>query len=216
MQSHCPFPASLSSQTFMRDDLLLGPFKLQNGETGEQIGLVRNIPELIALWQKIPLSSVAYHARQQHLSRWFFSRAEFGLAKRFRASDYPSDFIDEQGRERADWLRNWILSEVRAHRNKMTSFVESPEAADATTLMVRCGSGSLGGKGRGFRFLHNVADRFNLISCSPPPSLTVSEQAKGEGGVCGEGRGREVGGMGGVEGGCRDRTKGRREEGKGT
>lgn len=200
----------------MRDDLLLGPFKLQNGETGEQIGLVRNIPELIALWQKIPLSSVAYHARQQHLSRWFFSRAEFGLAKRFRASDYPSDFIDEQGRERADWLRNWILSEVRAHRNKMTSFVESPEAADATTLMVRCGSGSLGGKGRGFRFLHNVADRFNLISCSPPPSLTVSEQAKGEGGVCGEGRGREVGGMGGVEGGCRDRTKGRREEGKGT
>ena len=61
----------------------------------------------------------------------------------------------------------------RAHRNKMTSFVEKPESADPSTLMVRCGSGSLGGKGRGFRFLHNVADRFNLSSAFPDISIVV-------------------------------------------
>ena len=61
----------------------------------------------------LPESSVAYHARQADLSKWFFARAEFMLAKRFRASQFPADFIDANGRERADWLRNWILSEVR-------------------------------------------------------------------------------------------------------
>ncbi|KAL1495700.1 hypothetical protein AB1Y20_016563 [Prymnesium parvum] len=160
-------------QLFMRDDLLLGPFKMQDGVTGAQLGMVRTVPELIQLWQQLPLTSVAYHARHQHLSRWFFARAEFGLAKRFRASDYPGDFIDETGNERPDWLRNWILSEVRAHRNKMTSFVESPENADPTTLMVRCGSGSLGGKGRGFRFLHSVSERFNLFAAVPGVSIVV-------------------------------------------
>jgi len=160
-------------QEFMRDDLLIGPLKMQDGLTGAQIGTATIVPELITLWQQAPLTSVAFHARHQHLSRWFFARAEFGLAKRFRASDYPTDFIDETGNERPDWLRNWILSEVRAHRNKMTSFVEAPDSADPSTLMIRCGSGSLGGKGRGFRFLHNVAERFNLLSAVPEISIQV-------------------------------------------
>ena len=36
--------------------------------------------------------------------------------------------------ERADWLRNWILSETRAHRNKLASGVENAHQADAATL----------------------------------------------------------------------------------
>ena len=65
--------------------------------------------------------------------RWFFARAEFQLAKRFRASQYPQDFIDQHGKERPDWLRNWILSETRAHRNKLASGVENAHQADAAT-----------------------------------------------------------------------------------
>ena len=60
---------------------------------------------------------------------------------------------------RADWLRNWILSETRAHRNKLASGVENAHSADAATNIARLGKGSLGGKGRGFRFLHSVSDK---------------------------------------------------------
>ena len=36
------------------------------------------------------------------------------------------------------WIPKWI-PQVRAHRNKMTSFVENPATADPSTLMTRCG-----------------------------------------------------------------------------
>ena len=156
-----------SLRDYFRDDLLFGPLKFQDGVTGEQLGAVSNVSELAKTWAELPLSSVGYHARHSHLSRWFFARAEFELAKRFRASQYPQDFIDATGRERPDWLRNWILSEVRAHRNKLASTVENVQAADATTPIVRLGSGSLGGKGRGFRFLHNLSDKINMSTRHP-------------------------------------------------
>ena len=162
-----------SLRDYLRDDLLFGPLKFRDGVTGEQIGAVSNVSELAKTWAELPLSSVGYHARHSHLSRWFFARAEFELAKRFRASQYPQDFIDATGRERPDWLRNWILSEVRAHRNKLASTVENVQAADATTPIVRLGSGSLGGKGRGFRFLHNLSDKINMSSVIPDVEIHV-------------------------------------------
>ena len=73
------------------------------------------VTQLMHTWERLPLSSVAYHARNCDLSRWFNARAEFALAKRFKASNFPEDFIDSQGKERPDWLRNWILSEA-SHR----------------------------------------------------------------------------------------------------
>jgi phosphoenolpyruvate synthase/pyruvate phosphate dikinase len=77
------------------------------------------------------------------------------------------------GKERPDWLRNWILAEVRAHRNKLASTVENATTADASTPIVRLGTGSLGGKGRGFRFLHNLSDKFNMSTVIPDLELVV-------------------------------------------
>jgi len=162
-----------SLRDYMREDLMFGPLKFQDGISGKEIGSVSTVSELMTTWEGLPLSSVAFHARQSHLSRWFFARAEFALAKRFRASQYPQDFIDADGRERPDWLRNWILSEARAHRNKLASNIEDVSTADASTPIVRLGSGSLGGKGRGFRFLHQLSEKFNMATVIPELELVV-------------------------------------------
>ena len=45
--------------------------------------------------------------------------------------------------------------------------------ADASTPIVRLGTGSLGGKGRGFRFLHNLSDKFNMSTVIPDVELVV-------------------------------------------
>jgi len=162
-----------SLRDYMREDLMFGPLHFQDGVTGKPMGSVSSVTELMTTWADLPLTSIAFHARHSHLSRWFFARAEFQLAKRFRASQYPQDFIDEQGRERPDWLRNWILSEVRAHRNKLASTVENVQTADATTPIVRLGSGSLGGKGRGFRFLHKLSEKIDMATVIPDVELVV-------------------------------------------
>ena len=154
-------------RNFVQDDMMFGPLTFKDGVSGTTLGKVSNVTELLETWKDLPLPSVAYHARRADLSSWFFARAEFTLAKRFRASNFPHDFIDDQGRERADWLRNWILSETRAHRNKLASGVENAHSADAATTIARLGKGSLGGKGRGFRFLHSVSDKYGLATLMP-------------------------------------------------
>lgn len=74
---------------YIHEDLMFGPLKFQDGVTGKPLGQVANVTELLNVWAELPLTSVAYHARFSHLSRWFFARAEFQLAKRFRNSTYP-------------------------------------------------------------------------------------------------------------------------------
>ena len=82
----------------------------QDGVSGTTLGKVSNVTELLETWKELPESSVAYHARRADLSSWFFARAEFTLAKRFRASNFPHDFIDDQGRERyADYIVHYIV-----------------------------------------------------------------------------------------------------------
>ena len=158
---------------YMREDLMFGPLHFEDGVTGKRMGSVSSVTELMATWEKLPLSSVAFHARHAHLSRWFFARAEFQLAKRFRASKYPEDFIDEAGKERPEILRDWILTETRNHRNKLASTVENVQTADGTTPIVRLGSGSLGGKGRGFRFLHKLSEKIDMANVIPGVELVV-------------------------------------------
>ena len=163
-----------SLREFLVDDLMFGPLKFQDSD-GTPLGGASTVASLLKTYENLPLSAVSYHARHSHLSRWFFARAEFQLARRFRASNYPADFIDGDGKERPDWLRNWILSEVRAHRNKLASTVENAQTADATTPIVRLGSGSLGGKGRGFRFLHTLSDKIAMGTVIPDMELIVPQ-----------------------------------------
>jgi|TARA_B100000513_G_scaffold193719_1_gene121458 CheY-like chemotaxis protein len=166
-------PALLRTlRDFMRSDMSMGPLHFKDGETGRELGSVSTVTELLKTWERLPLSSVAYHARHSHLSKWFLARAEFQLAKRFRNSNYPADFIDSSGKERPDWLRNWILSEVLAHRNKLASGVENA-GADPGMPLVRLGSGSLGGKGRGFRFLNQISERHGFTNLLPNLALVV-------------------------------------------
>jgi len=65
------------------------------------------------------------------------------------------------------------LREVRDHRNKLASTVENAKTADETTPIRRLGTGSLGGKGRGFRFLHGLTDKFSMGTVIPELELHV-------------------------------------------
>jgi len=57
--------------------------------------------------------------------------------------------------------------QVRAHRNKLASGVENFENAEPDMPFMRLGAGSLGGKGRGFRFLNGVLESQSLENIMP-------------------------------------------------
>jgi len=158
---------------FIYEDMNFGPLVFTDGMSGRQLGSVSTVSELLDTWEQLPLKSVEYHARRCDLSKWFFARSEFQLAKRFRASNYPAHFIDAQGQQRPDWLRNWILAEARANRNKLASDVENVRYADPSMPIVRLGSGALGGKGRGLRFLNSLVDDYGLENVMPDVCISV-------------------------------------------
>uniref|UniRef100_A0A6S9V7X9 Pyruvate phosphate dikinase AMP/ATP-binding domain-containing protein n=1 Tax=Chrysotila carterae TaxID=13221 RepID=A0A6S9V7X9_CHRCT len=158
---------------FMTEEMKFGPLVFRDANTSKALGTVSTVTQLLSTWEQLPLSSVAYHARRADLSKWFLARSEFQLAKRFRASNYPGDFIDSNGKERPDWLRNWILSEARANRNKLASNVENVQYADPSLPIVRLGSGALGGKGRGLRFLNSLVEEYGLENLMPDLQISV-------------------------------------------
>ena len=89
-------PSLLSRlREFMLEDMSFGPLTFRRGAgANEALGSVATVTQLMNTWERLPLSSVAYHARNCDLSRWFNARAEFQLARRFKASNFPEDFID--------------------------------------------------------------------------------------------------------------------------
>jgi len=171
----CKQSASLlqTLRQFLTDDMMFGRLRFQDGKTGKVLGEVSTVTELLRTWEALPLTSVAYHARNCHLSKWFLARGEYELAARFRKSVYPNDFIDGSGHERPDWLRNWILSETRAHRNKLASGVQNSAQNDLSLPILRLGSGAVGGKGRGFRFLNSLIENNGLATLMPEMTITV-------------------------------------------
>jgi CheY-like chemotaxis protein len=84
-------PSLLSRlREFMLEDMSFGPLTFRRGVgANEPLGTVSTVTQLMHTWERLPLSSIAYHARNCDLSRWFNARAEFALAKRFKASNFP-------------------------------------------------------------------------------------------------------------------------------
>ena len=156
----------------MTQELKLGPLEFLDGVTGAKLGEVSTVTELVETWAQLP-PSVAYTAATP-TSKWFFARAEFQLAKRFRASSYPNDFIDADGNERPDWLRNWIR---RRRARTQQAGERRGERVGARDHRLRLVDGAVrqGGRrqGRGFRFLHSVSDKFGLQTIIPELRISV-------------------------------------------
>ena len=161
-----------SLRDYFRDDLLFGLLKFQDGATGEQLGTVSNVSELARVWAELPLSSVGYRAPLAPLALVLRARGVRAREALPRVA-VPAGLHRRHGQGAARPAAQLDPSEVRAHR-KLASTVENVQTADATTPIVRLGSGSLGGKGRGFRFLHNLSEKINMTSIIPDVELAVS------------------------------------------
>ena len=126
-----------------------GDFVILNPQTKEEIMRIKDLKDLQKKVFQIPDDSLVYHLSRNHFSRFFYSRAMFPPAevlKRVDVSDYKD--MDEARKLIFD-----LIVQYRRMKNSGVVAVYQKERFDEYSNFARIGDGSLGGKGRAWRFI---------------------------------------------------------------
>ena len=160
---------------FILQELGFGDFVFRNPD-GREITRVTTLNEFEKATASIPVESMLYHASRNDFSRWLIAHGEYQIAKgvrRISNKDFPSPNEHRQFLCRA-------LQEVRESRLKGRLVEFSFDSSAVLANVIRYGSGSLGGKGRGLAFfnelLHSASfsSQYSPITVGIPHTLIVA------------------------------------------
>jgi CheY-like chemotaxis protein len=161
-------------RSFMVTNLGFGDFVFRM-PGGSEVARAASMFEMERVLQTVPPESLEYHASRRHISLWLMARSMFDLAKRVRAWK-----IEELGGIEA--ARQKLVSALREARLQEQDGVIadfSAERTDSPPELIRLGTGSIGGKGRGIGFVRfmlaqGIADRFPGMEVGVPRTVLLA------------------------------------------
>lgn len=136
---------------FMLQELGFGDFVFRLPD-GREVGRAADVASMIRVLETIPAAGLVFHGSRHHFSNWLMARTEFELATQLRRLQV-SDF------ESAEDMRRFLRQAMATlHAERRRGQLEDFDASrfDDQSRFVRIGAGSLGGKGRGLAFLHQL------------------------------------------------------------
>jgi hypothetical protein len=139
---------------FMLDHLGFGDFVFREPD-GREVARAHDVPSMLRALRDVPDEALLYHGSQHHFSNWLKARTEFALAnalRKLKVSDFQS-----VGTMRTFLTETFTEIHQASRRGQVTDF--DPQRYDEGTPFVRIGAGSLGGKGRGLAFVHELLNR---------------------------------------------------------
>ncbi|MBZ0267375.1 histidine kinase [bacterium] len=157
---------------FMLDNLGFGDFVFRLPD-GTEVGRASDIRTMVEVLDTAPKESLQFHGRLNHFSNWLMARTEFGAASVVRLRQV-SDF------ESVEEMRSFLQQTLVTHRQRTRrGLVEDfdPNRFDAGSEFVRIGGGSLGGKGRGLAFTHELLSRYEIEDHFPDTRVFVPPSA---------------------------------------
>lgn len=170
------FPSAV--RRFLAEAVGFGDFLFRLPDGSIQ-GRARNLYELEQELARVPLASVAHHARHQDFSVWLRARGLHDMAAEIRPltlGDY--DTVED--------ARRHMLAILQSARERDRDGIITDLAAPVTaaeTRFVRVGRGSIGGKGRGIAFArslivsHGLATHFPGLEIRIPRTVALSTAA---------------------------------------
>ncbi|MCA9751921.1 MAG: histidine kinase [Gemmatimonadetes bacterium] len=144
---------------FMLDNLGFGDFVFRLPD-GTEVGRASDLRQMVDVLETVPKESLQFHGRLNHFSNWLMARTEFSVAAALREKRVH-DFDD------VDEMRAYLKATLLAFRQSTRRGVVEdfdPDRFDENSRFVRIGGGSLGGKGRGLAFAHELLSRLDLES----------------------------------------------------
>jgi CheY-like chemotaxis protein len=127
---------------------------------GEEIGRARHLADFEKLLPSIPPEILVYHSQNDSFSAWLIAHGDIEIAKKVRPVQV-SDFSSLE--EHKDFLLQ-TFKRVRRKRNKGKIVDFNKDILGEGDIIIRVGSGSLGGKGRGLAFFNALLNIMDLDS----------------------------------------------------
>ncbi|MFN8177313.1 MAG: PEP/pyruvate-binding domain-containing protein [bacterium] len=157
---------------FMLDNMGFGDFVFRLPD-GTEVARASDISSMVQALGTVPGESLRFHGQLNHFSSWLMARTEFAAANALRYKRV-SDFATLE--DLRDFLKETLLTyRERTRRGLVEDF--DPARFDAGSHFVRIGGGSLGGKGRGLAFTHELLTRHDVEGLFPGLRLFVPPTA---------------------------------------
>ncbi len=134
---------------FIYRNLGFGSFVFRTPE-GVELGRARHLTDFVSILKDIPAEALLYHSRNDHFSSWLTAHGEFEVARRLKPVKV-SDFSTIE--EHKEFLIR-VFRDVKEQRNRGKIIDFESDSLDQEDVVIRIGSGSLGGKGRGLAFFN--------------------------------------------------------------
>jgi hypothetical protein len=144
-------------RSFMLDSLGFGDFVFRLPD-GTAVRRATDVNEMVEVLEDVPVEALRYHGLRHDFSNWLMARTEFSMAsalRRLQVSDFES----------VEDMRSFLITTLTTipeekRRGQVEDF--DAETFSARTAFVRIGRGSLGGKGRGLAFMHELLSRGSI------------------------------------------------------
>lgn len=133
---------------FIYRNLGFGSFVFRT-EDGKELGKARHLTDFVSILKDIPAEVLVYHSRNDHFSSWLTAHGEFEVARRLK----PIKVSDFETIEDHKAFLIKVFKDVKEQRNRGKIIDFELDSLDQDDVIIRIGSGSLGGKGRGLAFL---------------------------------------------------------------
>lgn len=135
-----------------------GDFIARDPRTGKEIARACDLEGFERIISTISPAAFRRLSDNNYLSKWLFARGLFAVGRPVSALQIQ----DETDIENVRQMNIRLIHDYRINQALGVVAKYSPETYNNTIWFCRCGSGAMGGKGRGLAFLNHMLQKYDL------------------------------------------------------
>ncbi len=143
---------------YIESEFGFGDFIARDPKTGREIDRASDLEGFERIISTISPTAFRRLSDNNYLSKWLFARGLFTIGRAVSALQIHDDMDIENVRQ----MNIRLIHDYRIHQALGVVARYSPETYNDTIWFCRCGSGPMGGKGRGLAFLNHMLQKHEL------------------------------------------------------
>ncbi len=161
---------------YIESEFGFGDFIARDPKTGREIDRASDLEGFERIISTISPTAFRRLSDNNYLSKWLFARGLFTIGRAVSALQIHDDMDIENVRQ----MNIRLIHDYRIHQALGVVARYSPETYNDTIWFCRCGSGPMGGKGRGLAFLnhmlqkHELYDKWQDVRVFVPRTLVIT------------------------------------------
>ena len=143
---------------YIESEFGFGDFIARDPKTGREIDRASDLEGFERIISTISPTAFRRLSDNNYLSKWLFARGLFTIGRAVSALQIHDDMDIENVRQ----MNIRLIHDYRIHQALGVVARYAPETYNDTIWFCRCGSGPMGGKGRGLAFLNHMLQKHEL------------------------------------------------------